>query len=473
MLNVRPLFLVIIFLLGTISGAGAGRGGGHVTKFDANLYGGGWTTINCVGNLTTDMAAFNSWITAAKAANPAKTPLRLTGECVTDGTAIFDSINNVLIWGYGASIDDIIVGPLGGFTLFTPLFTNDANIGDTSITLKTVGDAVNFTVGQYFIMTGLEVQYPDCGSPPNTQFFDFALVTAKAGAVITFSPPLTNNYKAAWPLVCGDGPAAAMTLGPNWQTKIEIFGLTFRSTAIDVIRGKTVNFVDCVWQRNGTNANVSPTTADSITFSNSFVPITEVDKLIGSMSFNNVSGNPYNWHVQSGSIKQWTIANSSANNLVGTALNTTITNSSFSNLQAGPQGYGSAKTLYLDGVTAPMASAGYSNVLSSAPTYSSGTFTMALTNPNIGSFAHAAVPGFKYVLGDNKCPNCGSPIISFTITNVRVDATNYYWDTDLLSAPSAVCGGFPCPYYESWGAQTIIQINTPAGSANVKQWAAP
>ncbi len=197
-----------------------------------------------------------------------------------------------------------------------------------------------------------------------------------------------------------------------------------------------------------------------------------MDKLVNRINFNRVYSAGQNWLTQSSTIKQLTIENSVVATLAGLPLNSTVNNTTVSTaLAIGPNGYGTAQSMHANGLIAPSVIAGLSQVSVSATSYSGGTISMALTDPNIGAFVHTAVPGFKYVLGDDHCPYCGSPQVVFTITGVRIDATNYYWDTDLLSVPTATCSGSPCPKYESFGAQTITQSFTP--TINLLQLAPP
>lgn len=463
----------LILLLCLCSGAFAGGRGGHNTTFDPNSFGGGWTTVSCTGNAGADVAAIQAWQAAAQTASPAIKPLRLVGQCNLAGIfpSPLDGIKNVVWWAYGASITPTIIGPQAG--IGNPFFINSVSANSTSVTLQTIGDASNFTVGRWALVGDTEVQYPDCGSPPNLQRFDYVLVTSIVGAVISFSPPLTNPYDQTRPLVCGDGPAAIFPLAASWDTNVQIFGLTIITDSQISIRGRTIQLVDCALQNVGPNGNVAPTLANSISISGGFVGTQEIDKLIGTISYNGMSGGTWHWLIQSASIKQLNITSSTVAALVGTPLNASIINSTIPILDVGPFGYGSAQSILLDGVTTTSGGAGWSNALKSATSYSGGTISMPLTDPNIGSFVHTGAPGFKYVLGDFQCLNCGSPTVAFTITNIRIDASNYYWDTNLGSTPTSTCSGVPCPLYESFGAQTIKQINSPAGSANLTQYAAP
>lgn len=502
-----------------------------------------WTQINCTGVQATDDALFATWETAAKAANPAQTPLRIVGNCNITSAFIFDGINNVVFSAYGATITPFGIGPALVIPDKGNHFVNTASTGDTSVTLQNPAAASNYVAGRYMLVTGLENQFPDCGSPPNVAFFDYVKVTSVVGAQINFSPGLTNNLKTTWPLVCvdatftgsisgttltvtamldlgsivvgrplvgpgisagteitalgtgsghtgtytinnsqtvasetmtagGDGPASAYPVSANWDTDIQISGLNITATTLISIRGRSVHCTDCTLATDNVNGNIAPTLADSITLTTSTLGTSEFDKLINKLTLNTVTApGSFHWQTQSGSIKQLTLNNSSTSNLIGTPLNANINGGTYSNILAGPNGYGAARSLSLNGVTVLTGQAGFASVLKSATSFSGGTISMLLTDPNIGSFVHMGVPGFKYVLGDDHCPNCGTPQAAFTITDITMDATKYIWHVDVGSVPTSTCSGVPCPNYEEFAAQTVTQVSTPG--FDFTQWAAP
>lgn len=570
-----------------------------------------WTQINCTGVQATDDALFATWETTAKAANPATTPTRITGNCAITSAAIFAGINNVVFSAYGATITPFLIGPVNTISNTGNHFLNAAAIGDTSIILQNSAAASNYIVGRYMLVTGLENQYPDCGFPPNPAFFDIVNVTSVVGAQVNFAPALTNNYKTTWPLVCvdaiftgsisgttlnvtamsgsnaisigpplggagisagtvvtafgtgtgnagtytinnsqtvasesmtvggasftgsisgttltvtsmaggiavgrplvgagilsgteitalgtgsgaigtytinnsqtvgsetmttgGDGPASAYPVHADWDTDIQISGLSITATSLVSIRGRSVSCTDCTLATDNVNGNISPTLAGSITLTNSTLGTAELDKIINNLTFNHVTAQgTFHWSVQSASIKQFTLVNSTQTNLQGTPLNVTISGGTYGNILAGPNGYGAAKTFSISNATVTSGQAGFARVLKSATSFSGGTISMLLTDPNIGSFIHMGVPGFKYVLADDHCPNCGSPQAAFTITDITMDATNYIWHVDVGSVPTSTCSGSPCPFYDEFAAQTVTQVNTPG--FDFTQWAAP
>lgn len=453
----------------------AGGRGGHSTAFDPASYGGNWTTINCTGS---DSATIESWRATAAAANPVLATLRLTGDCTVDpDQQITTDVQNVVVWGYGSTITRPYIG--AGNPIGITYFISAASAGATSITLQTIGDASNFTVGRWMMVNGLETQAGSCGFPPNPYFFDYVLVTAINGATISFTPALTNNYLTTWPLVCtgrgsGDGPAGANPMSASWNTNVQVFGLTIRDSGQAVIVGRAMQMTDVTAPTGG----FDPTASDSISFNYSNFTSSEIDKIIGNLSFNRSFGSFMNF--QNSSIKQTIFANSGLSgrgiglaDMQGTPANISISNSTIPVLWIGPNGNGVGNTILVDGLSVNSVLGAIEFISVSALSFSGGTFSILKSDPNAGTFLALAVPGFKYTYGEASTAFLDNPSIPssvFTITAVREDATKYYWDTNIVGTPSPTCGGSPCskiiPYpgvvtQKFTGPATLVPWSTP------------
>lgn len=469
--NVMDYFRAFLaaFLLAHLQCVGAlAFSHGLDTTFDpAQWPGATISTINCTGS---DAAAFSSWTAAAIAGNPTQQVLHITGNCKIDGDQqITSGITNAVIWAYGSTITRPYIGAAN--VLGNNFLINSASIGQGSVTLQTIGDAANFTIGNYALVNGLENQALDCGFPPNPSFFDYVLVTGKVGAVISFSPPLTNNYLSTWPSQCGgasaDGPAGIRPLGAAWNTNVQIYGMTINDTGQAVVSGRTMFITNTFFPDNG----IDPTLSDTITVQNSNLRSSEMDKLINLLTMTNDTAHFINF--QSASIKEARLTNVSVGfRLQGTPKIATLKNINTPEIWIGPDGYGSGETITVDGLNATTAVAGIQSIAISLLTYSSGTFSLALTDPNISTFIHMGVVGHKYAFGEAQFSPFASPTTTFTVTAIRQDATNYYWDTTLVGVlPTPTCGGSPCTKILSYPASTITQVNTP--NVNLTQYAAP
>jgi hypothetical protein len=258
------LILLILSML-LVSPAFAGGRGGHYTgPFDANLFPGATvTTINCVNNATTDINALTSFVTAGTAANPTRQVLYLTGTCdwsiggVTtswNNTLGGAGIQNVVVWGYGAKVNNIQIGGEGlpQTNLNTARITT-VSAGSTSLQLVTNSDGTKLAVGQWVAVTGIQLQ--NGGYPPNFQFHEYELITALSGCggsttcTVTVNRPLTNSYKSTWPVYAPGssstidygGPASIYIMGPSWNTNQQIYGLTY--TNLPPLCGQEVNII--------------------------------------------------------------------------------------------------------------------------------------------------------------------------------------------------------------------------------------
>src|SRR5262249_51835691 len=106
--------------------------------------------------------------------------------------------------------------------------------GATNINLITAADASKFSVGQWILVGGLELQGGTGGQPgypPNFQFFEYKQIANISGSVVTLADPLDNSYKSTWPLIGNNsgvdegGPATIYALDPQFDTQQTILGL--------------------------------------------------------------------------------------------------------------------------------------------------------------------------------------------------------------------------------------------------------
>ena len=124
--------------------------------------------------------------------------------------------------------------------------------GAISVTLLNASKASLFTVGNWALITGLDMQ--GYGYPTNPAFFEYVQITVvnPTTGQITFAAPLQNSHKSTWPLYnAGDafnidqgGPATLYALDPSWDTTVEYRGLTISRAGQTYANGRSVTYRD-------------------------------------------------------------------------------------------------------------------------------------------------------------------------------------------------------------------------------------
>lgn len=466
----RALFV----LLCLCSSAAAGGRGGHSTTFDPNLFPGATiTTINCNG--ATDSAALASFVSAGVAANPAKQVLRLVGPVcnfesnnglVWDGNLTHASVQNAVIWAYGTTVNATYFGGTGFFgdELHHALI-NTVSAGSSTVVVSD-GNVGRFSIGDYILVGGLGLQHG--GSPPNMQFFEYHVITNINSTTVTLDMPLANSYESTWPIadtLPTYGPAAIYKFSPSWNTHLQVFGLSTSATAPELPAvGRDIAVYDL---QLTTNTNFAPSVTANFTVSGGFIDSPEIDKEVALATISQSAADIITIQSPSKLVLNSVNVTKSLN---GTA-DITINGGSYPTIQVGPTGFGHGTSIVANGVkvtNAPQNTSG--GFMLSSLTLTTGTFSIA--KPNFG-FLSWPVPGMKYYYGASDCTNNSIPTTVFTVTDVREDAGHYFADTNISGTPAPTCGGPACSRICPFAAATITQINSPAGSANLTQYAAP
>jgi hypothetical protein len=258
---------------------------------------------NGVGNDNAAFTAFNTW------ARTQTLPITLTipsgSVCMfstttgASGNWFAKGIKNLLVIGYGATISDnngdgngVFLGGIGVINaILHSSRVATVAAGATTVTLLNASESSRFKVGNWALMTGLDLM--GYGYPPNPAFFDYVQITAiNAGTgAITFAAPLKNGYKSTWPLYWAGnalatdqgGPATLYALDPSWDTQVEYQGLTFSQEGQTYANGRSITYRDVTF--TGTACGI-PTQnlvwqAINVTATNCSV---EVDKIIDTMT---------------------------------------------------------------------------------------------------------------------------------------------------------------------------------------------
>jgi hypothetical protein len=129
---------------------------------------------------------------------------------------------------------------------------NTANVGDTTVTVQTLANALKFTAGQYAIVSSMIAT--SGGSPPDMRFFDYVLVTGvnTGTGVITFAhTPLTHQHLQTLPanFKSGTFPCAAQIfpLPAGWGVRqkyrnLNVLQPTNFSSEYAIVGGLNVEF---------------------------------------------------------------------------------------------------------------------------------------------------------------------------------------------------------------------------------------
>ncbi len=466
--RIRTLFLVISVLLFGCLPTSAWRQGLNTT-FDPARWGGpsavsclgpsiGGTcntgyNATCAGGATDNATAYTNFVTA----NQGLTAVLYipSGSTCLLGVAWGNSlrINNLggnttpikdlTIWGYGAAWDANFLTnsfkTTGSFGFTVKGLINTANIGDTSITLKNIGDAANFAIGNWVCVCGLEMQHG--GFPPNFQFYEYRKITNIVGAQVFFSGPLTNQYLSTWPQNdINDGPAAIWLMDSTWDSTTTIYGMRFIDDGSFAInfpgRSATINNVSIP-----SGSSFAPSSNQSFSCNGSFMGSPEIDKNIEVASF--VSCSTSIMLFQNPSPNQLTIQGGTNSNIVGAPKNLSLTNANVPTIRLGPTGFGHGVSVAALNSTVSATTQNSGNLLvASTVAFSGGTFSISRTDPNRNLLLSWAVPNQKYYFGDSdgtpNCVNTPQSACTFKVTAVRGDGIDFATVTISNASPAVV-----------------------------------
>lgn len=457
-------------------------------------------TCNGVADDAAAFAAFNAWALANQGSDSIVLTIPSGGiAMIKSGGLVMPAlgINDLTVRGLGsgATISDGGVGVylLGSLAIYQDADhsarTQTVSAGASAVTLIDSAKASMFTVGQYALMTGIDLQ--GSGYPTNHHFFEYVLITGKSGSTISFSPPLRWSYKSTWPLFNPGntaalqedmgGPATLYALDPSWKCSVRYEKITFVRATQFSASGKNVTFVDCVCNGTG-NSVLYPTMSDTFTAIN-FTQTNgdmECDKLATTVTFQ--GGTIKNINFQSSSIDTLNLDGTTITEyLLGTPKYTSINNATIGTLRPGAYDYGSSYSIAANNskiVTIEQAPAGrkYTGVFGGGVNneWTINASTGVITVPrNANAFIAAksvnwAIPGQMcgWFDADRNC------IQMFKILDLTDDASNIYVHTDWLrpfpTPSSGVLGvrAHPCPSITFSGCSAT----TPGANDNSDAW---
>lgn len=487
-------WLALFLLLLTVPSFGRG---GYNTTFDPNSEGGGWACFRsaasgtCGGatahfsnaacdGVTDDTTALLDWISYGIGLGATRAKLYIppgsncfisSASCLTTTCTAGDlGIQNALVWGYGATFNNL---QFGGLTFFQDNLHNayiqSANIGDTCVTLLTAGDASIFTNGAAVLISGLSVQKG--GDPPNFAYYEQHVITSISGTttkVICFDGSLINQYLSTWPQIDDKhtgGPAAIYLMQPSWNARLEVHGLTVTNPNQINIEGRTTILYDLSIPSAG------PTSLNSVWFFGGRIVSVEWDKNITfAEMFRTVGGSP---SFQSGSPRNLILDSTHwSSSFNGTAQNATIINSSTATeLRVAPNAFGQGQNLTVIGSTYPLASSSNRNIALAAMTYDgAGTLSIPHVSGSINSAWADFIPGATYYLGASDGSDVSTPHTTFVSTAVTDDGTNLKLSITCqqncasmpAALPTATCSGLACSTFAIYSLTSATQQFTGA-----------
>jgi peptidoglycan hydrolase-like protein with peptidoglycan-binding domain len=414
------------------------------------------TDFGAVCDGTTDDAnafvAFNTWAKQWQASTTGgliELDLPAGSTCVLgpNGTTPYAAarwtvgVKKLLMKGNGATFKGETF--LGGFGIVGDskhhAYTQSVSAGSNFVVLKTPSDTARFTVGNWVVLTGFDLQGfwngAGYGYPPNAEYFDYVQVTAidPTSGKITFAQPFKYDYKDTWPLYDSGGrfggptggPPTLYALDPSWDTEVEYNGVTFNFTGGQTYaNGRDVVYKDVIL----TGGSIIPTqnlnwSAINVDMSASSM---EVDKLITNLTFQNVKIRSFDF--QSSSVDNFKMDNSDVGKYMnGTPKKAVITNTHFASLGVGTLYYGhtdefSCISCVIDNFT---------NYGFTVSTVGMSMSNGVITFPNTMGSQPWAIPGTHLFFGGAYTTEG-----SFKVIDVTQDATNTYVKTNLT-------GGWP------------------------------
>ena len=369
-----------------------------------------------------------------------------------DGYLLFKGIPDLTVNMTGATFLDDGGTSGAGYSIGSGSMTGTAgnfarvdsvNPGARSVKCKTVGDATNFTVGEKLLLSGLDLQglwTSSYGFPPNHHFFEWLEVESVNGTtgIVTFFDPVLGTYLDTWPhygpgeFPDQGGPATIYKMGDGWDCSLKFNGGSITGTTTGVnCAGREVIFTDHIQAGFGIN----PSQNQTMRFIDSTLGFVEVDKLIGTLSYegNTTTGQV---HIQSSSVDLLHITGETyVSFLNGTPKRLIADPGTTIDALRVYCTYGRTDEIYCDGVTInsinmPGGSLykGPSDVgINIAYPMSNGVITI----PNTDNAQNWVVPGsYCYWSASSDTET------SFQILGVTQDATNIYVQTSMT-------GGFP------------------------------
>lgn len=236
--------------------------------------------------------------------------------------------------------------------------TASSSAGATCVDLLDPSKSSLFTAGNYALMTGIDQQRN--GFPINPYYYEWPVIQSVSGSLncaggaggsVHFTAPLANKYLSTWPVfsvgsafeIDQGGPATLYVLETAWNTDQEYVGLPGQAFVIDspgaqtYAIGRNISYTDTSF--TGAHCGVPTQNMNFSVLRGDWSTCTiEIDKVIGTITYNGITLNRVN--VQSSSVQQLNLINSTVGDLNGTPIKTTCSGSTLANLTVGVTSFG-------------------------------------------------------------------------------------------------------------------------------------
>jgi hypothetical protein len=318
-----------------------------------------------------------------------------------------------------------------------------------------------FSVGKWIMIGGVDQQgtwNTPFSFPPNARYFEWRQITAicnntgpcSGTATITLDRPLTNSYLDTWPQwnsgnafeVDSGGPATIYVLDDSWNTTVEYRGLTINQTIQTYAVGRNVTYRNVTFGGFLGGIPTQNETWTAISSSWRVGTVLETDKLVGTMTMDNVSVPRIDF--QSSSTDLFVLKNSNVKTIFGTPTRTEITDTSLGTFRPGATGYGETFSVVCTrcNVTAFETSGGVITPQSTSPftpSMSAGVFSWPNTD-EIGPYPTGIV--FVPPRGNVYWRGAGMQSVGlFNVQTLTRDATNAYAQTNEVGGLPPIAGG--------------------------------
>lgn len=382
-------------------------------------------------------------------------------------------LRRIKVYGDGAVVDNLsptaINTDIIGFTTFniglnsneTWALINTVHVGDSALTLQTIGQAALFYPNQWICIMCLDLMQGVLG-PPNNHYFEYAQIqTINAGTgVISLYGKIHETYRQGYPTwnagigsISSGGPATIYGMPFFWDNEIEIEGIKF-TNAPDGTYGRSIKYSYCKFVDTEPAPSMSRSfVMDHCTVGTGIPTIggnEQLDKLVEQYTAIDCTFDTIT--VSGGSFRNASYIRCIIGRVIGTCRRLSITDSRMQELWLYPP-YGATESVTLIGNRvdnlkltnpAPSGSFVFYNQIVQFFSYSSGVITIPVTSPWKSVVSNGisvwAVPGSKGFIASYEqltqlkmWDNHGQP---FTIFDVFVDGSNNLnIATDLPSLP--------------------------------------
>lgn len=364
--------------------------------------------------------------------------------------------SSLVISGYGVTISAVSgcavardAGIIQGGDNAKETRIDTVSAGASTVILKTAGETSRFSVGQWCLVGGINMQ--GAGDPPNTGIFEHRKILSIGVGTLTFTEPLVNTYKDTWPVynLGRGGPATVFPMQGAWNQEVEVKGITFSDTG-NLTYGKTriIQWTDCTFDTYGPCPSTNLLFRAARCSANGFGGL-EVDKNVHRIEF--VDCNIRAVDFQSASVNELYVYNHTSTVATprwngGASVSNTFINHTIGTggiFRFGPMNYGAMGPTTMTNCSAPSAEWFNQTTLFADMTEEGGGVLSYAGGPETGTAHYWAVPGQNCVLLDATTLAFAR---SFQVSDVSQSGGRTYVTTNLPFPVPGTINGETAPW---------------------------